>query len=168
MYTISSYISPSLGTYSSIWMIVRTYLSFVLMAWIVRSYARYKILKIYKYETPWLAWIPVLSMYALARVATEKKQGINVLGSWISSDVFALFPILSSCISFIPIIGSIISFVVKLFCKARVYQQIFARCEDRPVEDYEAIGILASFFGIIATVKFLLYKPANIDLSRYY
>lgn len=168
MHTISSYIHPSLGAYSTIWMIIRTYLSFVLLAWVIRSYARYKILKLYKYEMPWMAWIPILSVYALARVAVEKQSEIRVLGIAVPSDVFVLFPILSSCISCVPIVGSIISFVAKLFCKGRVYQQIFARCEDKPVDDCEAIGILASFFGIIATVKFLLYKPENIDLSKYY
>ena len=165
---ISSYTYPSLGTYSTIFAILKTWFFFTLFYWILTGYGRYKVLKIYNYPYSWLAWIPFGSMFALSTVACEHNKKINMFGFEIDSDLFRLWAFLALLTSCIPFIGSVCYFGLNLLCETKVFQQIYARCENKTTEDTLDIGFLTGLFGIISVIKFLIYKPSKIKMENRY
>lgn len=141
--------------------------------YIFTSATNAKILRCLSYRYPWLAWVPYLRYYALAK-ATESEKDTKIYGRWIvPNEIYELWWIVmltagildSGLTIWIPAtLGTILDFIVMGVFLGGIYTNIYKRIYNVPVEKASTVGAWSGILPIIAAVKFLLY-PGNKKAS---
>lgn len=132
-------------------------LAIVIAMYVLCSMARMKVLKIYGYANPWMAWVPILCEFAIADAACEGKDKLPLFGASAPSWLFKFYWLISFAVGFVPVVGTVASIVLQVILLGTIYTHIYARIEDKELSDCQVLGYISGFFTIIAIVKFLCY-----------
>lgn len=135
--------------------------------YIFTSAANAKMLRYLGYRYSWLAWVPYLRYYALAK-ATEDKSDTEIYERWtIPNEVYELWwivmlmaGILDSGLTFyIPAtLGTILDFIVMGVFLGGTYANIYRNVFMMNKEKANAWGAWSGILPVIAAVRFLFYK----------
>lgn len=126
--------------------------------YVLSSLGTYKVLKKLNYANPWMAWIPVLSLFALAHVTGNEEGNTKVLGYDVPTMVFSFWWIVYAAVSYIPHVGGLLATAVCVICLGTCFINIYSRCENKSEQEVTAIGYVSGLIPIIAYCKFLSYK----------
>lgn len=124
--------------------------------WTALEYS--KVLKALGYKNPWMAWIPLANMYALADVIRGDDTETVVWGKSVPAMLFNFWWAISMVCCFIPGIGTVLYTVLRVVCLGNCFAYIYAAVEGKEVDEVKGIAIASGFIPIIALIKFTQYK----------
>lgn len=131
----------------------------VVIFYLVGAIASYKYLKVRSYENSWMAFIPIVNIWALVEATYGTADTINVYGWDAPAMVLKLWSIvtyvLALIINVIPAIGSALSLLLTILNIAvllMIYKDMMERL-DNPQDGFGAI--IAVVIHIIADIKII-------------
>ena len=131
----------------------------VLVLYLVDAIARFKYLKIRGYVNAWMAFIPILNVYACVDATYGNVEKISVFGISLPAMIVKLYPliisVLAGIISRIPNVGGISSAlsIVSLAVGIAVFIDMQERLQQ---EVSLGFAILANIIAVIAPIKLLI------------
>ena len=132
-----------------------------IVMWVIVGLSHMKALRMLGYHTPWHAWIPVLRCMAFADAIKEGEE-ISIFGKPLPFQYFRFWWVLLVVADLIALkastLGSILNIVVSVIFLGTIYGKMYARLENKPESEVQALGYVSGWLSIIAVVKFLLYK----------
>jgi len=139
------------------------YLIFVLVivvaVYVLYSISHMKALKALGYDKPWMAWIPFANYWALAEVALNGEESMNLFGSFsVPAIAFKLWWVVAYVVMFVPGVGNFLYFVVAIIGLGTCYIKMYARLDGKDEKDVRVIGYLSGWIPLIAMCKFLAGK----------
>lgn len=152
-----------MSDYTAVLAALGIYLVFLLVV-VVAAYVLYgishmKALKALGYDKPWMAWIPFANYWALADVALNGEESMNLFGSLsIPAIVFKLWWVIAYVVNFIPAVGGLCFLVINIICLGTCYIKMYARLEGKDEKDVRVVGYLSGWIPLIALCKFLAGK----------
>jgi hypothetical protein len=128
-------------------------------AYVVTSFGYYKALKRLGYQNAWLAWIPIANLYALADVAANGEESINVIGTLeVPAMVYKLWWLAMLVFYFVPVIGWLLTIIFRIIFLGDVFMRLFARIDNVTRQEEQVLGYIAGFIPFVAVVKFIVAK----------
>ncbi|MCR5235829.1 MAG: hypothetical protein K6E34_01335 [Lachnospiraceae bacterium] len=136
-----------------------------IILYLIASIARYRYLRIRSYENAWMAFIPIVNIWAVVEATYGRRERINIYGWDAPATVLKLWPIvtyaLALVINVIPMIGSVLSLiltVLNIAVLAMIFKDIMEQL-DKPQETVTAVivvivHIVADIMILIETGKF--------------
>lgn len=139
------------------------YLIFVLVivvaVYVLYSISHMKALKALGYDKPWMAWIPFANYWALAEVALNGEESMNLFGSFsVPAIAFKLWWVIAYVVMFVPGVGNFLYFVVSIIGLGTCYIKMYARLDGKDEKDVRVVGYLSGWIPLIAMCKFLAGK----------
>jgi hypothetical protein len=132
---------------------------FVVAIYVVTALGYYKCLKSFGYQNAWMAWVPFANSYALADVAANGQQEINLIGTVkIPVILYKFWWAVTLVVSFFPIIGGLVALVIRVIVLGDIFIKLFSRLTYTKEEDQKAIGYISGLIPIVAAIKFLTMK----------
>lgn len=136
------------------------FLIIALVLYIIDAIAKFKYLKIRNYPSAWMAFIPILNIYATVDATYGKVDTIKIFGVELPSMCIKLYPIALSVVtgiaSRIPSAGNVISSVVGiigLIITVIVYRDVLARLgKDISI----GFSVLANIISIISSIYLIM------------
>lgn len=129
----------------------------VIIFYLVGAIASYKYLQVRSYENSWMAFIPIVNIWALVEATYGTDETINVYGWDAPAVVLKLWSvvtyILALMINVIPVIGNALSLLLSILNIAillMIYKDMMERLEN-PQEGFGAV--IAVIIHIIADIK---------------
>ena len=132
------------------------------ISYIFNSFGLLRIAKKEKYKYPYIAWVPVLSEYILAKYCLSKKKaiiycilnGLNYITVifLLKSFSFGINEILLKNIVIVLSLYMLIYFIIEMIVMNKFYKKVF-KCSE--------------FFTITTIISFGLLKPIYIYISRF-
>ena len=130
-----------------------------LIFYIIGAISSYKYLKVRSYENAWMAFIPIINIYALVEATYGQGDKINIYGWEAPAIILKLWPVvtyvLALVINVVPVIGSALSMLLTILNIAvllLIYKDMMERLES-PDDGFGAI--VAVVIHIIADIKVL-------------
>jgi hypothetical protein len=118
-----------------------------------------KALKQLGYANAWMAWIPLANYYALADVAANKEENINLIGTLtIPVMLYKLWWLVMLVASFVPIIGSIVAIAIQVICLGHIFTRLFARIDHTQEQQQQTLAYISGLIPLVAAIKFLSIK----------
>lgn len=130
-----------------------------LVLYFIAAFARYKYLRIRSYENAWMAFVPIVNIWAIVEATYGKTERINIYGWDAPAVVLKLWPIvtyvLAIAINVIPVIGNILSLLLSILNIA-VFVMIFKDMMDNLEKPQDTvIAVIAVIFHIISDIMLL-------------
>jgi hypothetical protein len=142
-----------LGAYALVTIIV------VIAVYVVLSLGFYKALKRLGYANAWMGWVPVANLYALADVAADGQDNINVIGTvTIPAMLYKFWWAIVFVANFVPAIGSILAIAIQVICFGNIFIRLFARMSYTSQQEQQVIGYISGLLPIVGAIKFLATK----------
>lgn len=131
----------------------------VVLVYVLYGISHMKALKALGYDKPWMAWIPFANYWALADVALNGEDSMNLFGSLsIPGIVFKLWWVIYIVVSCIPKVGNLLGMVLTIICLGTCYIKMYARLDGKDEKDVRVVGYLSGWIPLIALCKFLAGK----------
>ncbi len=134
-----------------------------LVFYLIDAIARYRYLKVRSYENAWMAFIPIVNIWASVEATYGDPEKINIYGWNAPAIVMKLWPvvcyILSMLINFLPIAGSILSLilsVLNIIVLIMLFKDMMERL-DNPQD---------GFMAVIAVIIPVISSAVIIDGTR--
>lgn len=108
------------------------------------------------FQYRFLAWIPVVNLFALALAVGDSDGSCRWFGVRMPSVLFAVI-VTAVYYGAFGIDGWVKFMLVCLAC-GRMYQLVYSKIEGLPESDTALLGYLSGVIGIIPLVKFLIYR----------
>ena len=143
----------------------------ILILYLISSFARYKYLKIRSYENAWMAFIPIVNIWAIVEATYGNKERINIYGWEAPAIVLKLWPVvayaLALVINVIPLVGNILSLlltVLEVAILAMIFKDMMEHL-DRPQEMVTAV--IAVVIHLVSDIMILSatssFQPGQQD-----
>lgn len=143
----------------------------MLVLYLIDAIAKYKYLKVRSYENAWMAFLPIVNIWAAVEATYGTDETINMYGWDAPAIVVKLWPIvtylLAAVINVIPAVGQILSLALTILNVAvmlMIYRDMMERLDKR--EDM-VIAIIAVLFSIVGSIKILMtsgkFAPGSQD-----
>lgn len=130
-----------------------------LVLYIIDAIARFRYLKVRAYKSAWMAFIPLLNIYACVDATYGSADKINIFGVSCPAMVVKLYPIIlsvitgiTSRISAISSIGSTITFIISIIFGVIVYKDMLERIGQ---EISIGFSVLCNIISIVGSIKLL-------------
>lgn len=134
-------------------------LAIVVLVYVLYSLSHMKALKALGYDKPWMAWIPFANYWALADVALNGEDSMNLFGSFsVPGIVFKLWWVIAYVVMFVPAVGNLLYLVVSIIGLGTCYIKMYARLDGKDEKDVRVVGYLSGWIPLIAMCKFLAGK----------
>lgn len=144
-------------------------LAVAVAVYVVEALAIMRVLTILGYESPWMAWIPLLNYFALARVTANENGNTRILGFELPNIVFCFWWVAWLAVDYIPNVGSFLGMVLRVICLGTCFIYIYSRVENKPESEVQALGYVSGLIPIVAIVKFLSYdKNYRVQGQQFY
>lgn len=150
-------------TYLTIFALLGAYILVILAVlvvyYVVSSLAYMKALRALGYANPWMAWIPILSWYAIADAAADHEEQVTLFGSvTVPAMLYKLWWLIMFVCAWVPVVGSILSAAVRIIFLGNCFMKMYARLDHTSEKDQQVIGYISGFIPLVAVVKFLAGK----------
>ena len=137
--------------------------------YVVEALAIMRVLTILGYANPWMAWIPLLNYFALARVTADQNGNTRILGFELPNMLFCFWWAAWLAVGYIPKVGNLLGLVVRVICLGTCFIYIYSRVENKPEAEVQALGYVSGLIPIVAIVKFLTYdKNLRVQGQQFY
>lgn len=144
-------------------------LAVVVALYVVEALAIMRVLTILGYQNPWMAWIPLLNYFALARVTANENGNTRIFGFELPNMVFCFWWVAWLAVDYIPNVGGLLGIVLRVICLGTCFIYIYSRVENKPESEVKALGYVSGLIPIIAIVKFLTYdKNLRVQGQQFY
>lgn len=144
-------------------------LAVVVALYVVEALAIMRVLTILGYQNPWMAWIPLLNYFALARVTADENGNTRIFGFELPNMVFSFWWIAWLAVDYIPNVGGLLGIVLRVICLGTCFIYIYSHVENKPESEVKALGYVSGLIPIIAIVKFLTYdKNLRVQGQQFY
>ncbi len=144
-------------------------LAIAVALYVVEALAIMRVLTILGYANSWMAWIPLLNYFALARVTADENGNTRIFGFELPNMVFSFWWIAWLAVGYIPNVGNFLGLVVRVICLGTCFIYIYSRVENKPESEVQALGYVSGLIPIVAIVKFLSYdKNLRVSGQQFY
>lgn len=134
-------------------------LALIVVLYVLNALGLSYVLKSLGYAHPGFAWVPILNWIGLSFALKESDGLVPVFGSLrVPAWLLAFYWVFSWLLGLIPGVGAILAFVFNILAAGTVYTNAYARMENRERSSMYVIGYLSGFIGLIAMIKFLIYR----------
>lgn len=125
-----------------------------------------RVLEIYGYPKTWMAWIPLVQIWALADAAAEGEENwdIPLVNVKCPTIVFKLSWLIVLVLGYIPSIGGVLSIIAAVVLYGGIFQHVYSRVENRSMGQVATLAYISGIIQIIAWIKFLMY-PKDVKLA---
>lgn len=131
----------------------------IIAVYVLYSLSHMKALKALGYDKPWMAWIPFANYWALADVALNGEESMNLFGSFsIPAIAFKLWWLIAYIVMFVPAVGQLLYLAVTIIGLGTCYIKMYARLDGKDEKDVRVLGYLSGWIPLIAMCKFLAGK----------
>ena len=141
--------------------ILAVFAVFGLVFYVIGAIAISKALKAVEYKYPWFAWFPVLNIFALSDAAFDNDEDAkNILFNKVSipKEIAKFWFILYVVLMAIPKVGSYLAMIVMILVMGPAYALLYAKIEQKTLEDTRVLGYVSAFIPIIPVFKWLGIK----------
>lgn len=136
-------------------------LAITITCYIVSSIAYGRVMKACSYSHPAAAWVPFWREWALASCTVRENETVSLFGVDVPAIVIKLWWLIQLVLNYIPYVGGILALIVGVIAQSWIFSTLFAALENKEKSDCTLIGVVASFFNIVAWVKFLQDTKAS-------
>lgn len=130
-------------------------------AYVVNAIGIYKFLKITQYDKCWMAWVPIVQIYAWIDTWDDGSGYYTFIGKRIPSGICKWAPLLVYVISFVPILSAfsgIIGVIVRLLIYAPIMGSIFAELDNKDEHDVIIKAVVCAIIPIIFSCLMFKYE----------
>ena len=131
-----------------------------IVLYLIGAIARYRYLRIRSYDNAWMAFIPIINVWAIVEATYGRRDTINIYGWDAPADVLKLWPIvtyaLSLTINIVPYVGNALSlllYILNMAVMVMIFKDMMEQL-DRPKETVTAVIVV--FFRVIADIMILI------------
>jgi len=127
-------------------------LAFLIVAvvlYICHALVHMRALKELGFQNPWMAWVPILNFYALAKSIEEEETTNVVADVKVPTTYFNWWIVVAIIVNFIPVIGNILLLAMCLLCQGYVYKQMFSRLEKKDEAQVQTIAYVSGLIPIV-------------------
>ena len=146
----------------------------MLVLYLIDAIAKYKYLRVRSYENAWMAFIPIINIWAVVEATYGNGETINMYGWDAPAVVVKLWPIvtyvLAAAINLIPFVGQFLSLALAILNFAvmlMIYRDMMERLGKQ--EDI-ALAIILVLISIAASIKILMtssnFAPGSQDYKN--
>lgn len=133
------------------------FVAIMVVVYVVQALATQRALRILGYDKPWLAWIPLGNLFALAEV-TGDDVAVLWFGIQVPMKAFRFWWLANFVCTLIPIVGGLLSLLITVMCLTWTYSRVYSALDGVPYENEMLIAVLSAFIGIIPIIKFFAAK----------
>ena len=157
------YVSGLLAIFGAIWIFL---VAILIAVYLLSALGIKRVLEIYGYPRIWMAWIPLVQVWALAEAAAEGEDSWNLplVKVKCPTIVFQLCWLIVFLLGYIPGVGSILSIIAAIVLYGGIYQHVFSRVENKTMDQVAVLAYISGLIQLIAWIKFLTY-PKDMRLA---